>query len=135
SGEQRMKRNLARAAIAAAVLIWTGCGGGSTHRLNGGGSSFVNPMMSKWASEYDKARGVQVNYQSMGSGHGIQQMIAKTIDFGCTDAPLNDEQLSKARGAGGGVVHIPVVMGAVVPIYNLEGIKERLKFSGPVLAD
>jgi len=131
-----MKRNVTLAALAAAVLIWTGCGGGGNpRRLNGGGSSFVNPMMSKWASEYEKAKGVQVNYQSMGSGAGIQQMIAKTIDFGCSDAPLNDEQLSKAKGSGGEVVHLPLVMGAVVPIYHLEGVKVTLRFSGPVLAD
>jgi phosphate transport system substrate-binding protein len=123
--------------MAASVLISAGCSGGGVQgkRLNGGGSSFVNPMMSKWTSEYDKAKAVQVNYQSMGSGHGIQQMIAKTIDFGCTDAPLNDEQLNKAKETGGDVVHIPLVMGAVVPIYNLKEVKERLKFSGPVLAD
>ena len=132
-----MKRKLARAAMAATVLIWAGCGGGGTqvHRINGGGSSFVNPMMSKWASAYEKAQKVQVNYQSLGSGAGIQQMIAKTIDFGCTDAPLNDEQLSKAKETGGDVVHIPLVMGAVVPIYNLEGIKVPLRFTGAVLAD
>src|SRR5438445_4242031 len=132
-----MERKLAHAAMAATVLIWAGCGGGGTqvHRLNGGGSSFVNPMMSKWASAYEKAKAVQVNYQSLGSGAGIQQMIAKTIDFGCTDAPMNDEQLSKAKGAGGDVVHIPLVMGAVVPIYNLEGIKVPLQFTGAVLAD
>src|SRR6516162_4838354 len=92
-------------------------------------------MMSKWTSEYQKAKSVTINYQSMGSGHGIQQMIAKTMDFGCTDAPLNDEQLDKAQNTGGAVVHIPLVMGAVVPIYNLEGMKEPLRFSGPVLAD
>lgn len=132
-----MKRKLMFAALAATVLIGAGCGGAGTQgqRLNGGGSSFVDPMMSKWASEYNKAKGVQVNYQSMGSGHGIQQMIAKTIDFGCSDAPMNDEQLNKAKESGGEVVHIPLVMGAVVPIYNLQAIKEPLKFSGPVLAD
>src|SRR5260370_533431 len=132
-----MKRKLARAAMAATVLIWAVWGGGGreVHRTNGGGSSFVTPMMSKWASAYEKAQKVQVNYQSLGSGAGIQQMIAKTIDFGCTDAPLNDEQLSKAKQTGGDVVHIPLVMGAVVPIYNLEGIKVPLRFTGAVLAD
>jgi phosphate transport system substrate-binding protein len=104
-------------------------------RLNGGGSTFVYPMMSKWTSEYEKAKGVQVNYQAIGSGGGIQQMTAKTFDFGCTDAPMNEEQLQKCRASGGGVVHIPLVMGAVAITYNLDEVKEPLRFSGPVLAD
>jgi phosphate ABC transporter phosphate-binding protein len=111
-----------------------GCGRGKP-RLNGAGASFVYPMMSKWAAEYDKAKGVEINYQSIGSGGGIQQMTAKTADFGCTDGPMTDEQLQKAKETGGDVVHIPLVMGAVVPAYNLEGIAESLTFSGPVLAD
>src|SRR5438105_8284607 len=111
-----------------------GCGSGKL-RSNGAGATFVYPMMSKWASEYDKIKGVEVNYQSIGSGGGIQQMTAKTFDFGCTDGPMNDEQLQKARETGGKVVHIPVVMGAVVPAYKLEGIKEPLKFTGTILAD
>jgi phosphate ABC transporter phosphate-binding protein len=132
-----MKRKLALAAIAITILTWAGCGGSGKQeqRLNGGGSSFVYPMMSKWASEYQKATGVKVNYQSIGSGGGIQQMTAKTFDFGCTDAPMNEEQLKKAEATGGAVVHIPLVMGAVVPIYNLEGITQPLRFSGPVLAN
>jgi phosphate transport system substrate-binding protein len=92
-------------------------------------------MMSKWTSEYDKAKGVKINYNSIGSGGGIQQMTAKTLDFGCSDAPMNDEQLQKAREIGGEVVHIPLVMGAVVPAYNLEEAKELLQFTGTVLAD
>ena len=111
-----------------------GCGS-RADRLNAGGSTFVYPMMSKWADEYDKAKGVEVNYQSIGSGGGIQQMTAKTFDFGCTDGPMNEEQLARRQRSGGEVVHIPLVMGAVVPAYNLEGVKEPLEFSGPVLAD
>jgi phosphate transport system substrate-binding protein len=107
----------------------------SVQKLNGGGSSFVNPIMTKWASEYDKIKGVRVNYQSIGSGGGIQQMTAKTVDFGCTDAPLNEEQLKKANDTRGDVVHIPLVMGAIVPAYNLDEVKEPLVFTGPVLAD
>ncbi len=99
------------------------------------GSTFVYPMMSKWSAEYDKAKSVEVNYQSIGSGGGIQQMTAKTADFGCTDGPMNEEQLKKAKEVGGDVFHIPLVMGAVVPAYNLEEVKEPLVFSGPVLAD
>jgi phosphate transport system substrate-binding protein len=104
-------------------------------RLNGGGSTFVYPMMEKWSAVYHKAKGIEVNYLSIGSGGGIQQMTAKTCDFGCTDAPLNEEQLKAARDAGGEVVHVPVVLGAVVPAYNLPDVKGPVNFSGPVLAD
>ena len=131
--------------LAALVAGMAGCGNGTpggsggakgtVGRLNGGGATFIYPMMSKWAGEYERARGMQINYQSIGSGGGIQQMTAKTIDFGCTDAPMNDEQLRKAREVGGEVVHIPLIMGAVVPAYNLEEVKEPLIFSGPILAD
>jgi phosphate ABC transporter phosphate-binding protein len=104
-------------------------------RLNGAGATFIFPMMSKWASEYDKAKGVEVNYQSIGSGGGIQQMTGKTADFGCSDGPMNDEQLKKAAEVNGEVVHIPLVMGAVVPAYNLPDVSEPITFDGPVLAD
>src|SRR5438876_9739280 len=111
-------------AFAALVVVPVGCsgGGGGATRLNAGGSTFVNPMMSKWSSEYNKAKGVEVNYQSIGSGGGIQQMTAKTFDFGCTDGPMNKEQLEKAKEEGGEVYHIPLVHGAVVPAYNLKGL-------------
>ncbi len=135
-----MKARLTLVVLAAAVLAGIGCSGvgggsGEAKRLNGEGSTFVYPLMTKWASEYDKAKGVQVNYKSTGSGAGIQQMISKTEDFGCTDAPLNDEQLAKAKQEGGDVVHVPLAMGAVVPIYNLPEVKRPIRFSGKVLAD
>jgi phosphate transport system substrate-binding protein len=134
-----VKTKLTLLALAAAVVAWTGCSGGGggsgeAKRLNGEGSSFVYPLMTKWASEYEKAKGVQVNYNQTGSGAGIQQMISKTEDFGCSDAPLNDDELNKARAAGGEVVHIPLAMGAVVPIYNLPEVKKPLRFNGQVLA-
>jgi phosphate transport system substrate-binding protein len=123
--------------VAAVAMMSVGCsgGGGGKPRLNGAGATFIYPMMSKWAAEYDKAKGVEVNYQSIGSGGGIQQMTAKTADFGSTDGPMNDEQLKKAKEVGGEVVHIPLAMGAVVPAYNLEGVDEPLTFTGEVLAD
>ncbi len=127
-------RRIVRMALPAIVVALVCGGGGGKPRLNGAGSTFVYPMMSKWAAEYDKAKGVEVNYQSIGSG-GIQQMTTKTADFGSTDGPMNEEQLEKARETGGEVVHIPLAMGAVVPIYNLEGVKQPLRFSGSVLAD
>jgi phosphate transport system substrate-binding protein len=118
--------------LAATLLTAAGCGG---PRLNAGGSTFVYPMMSTWADEYRKAHGVEINYQSIGSGGGIQQMTAKTFDFGCTDGPMNDEQLKKCRETGSEPLHIPLVLGAVVPTYNLTELNEPLKFTGPVLAD
>lgn len=131
-----MRRVTAVGVLGVLIPLAFGCSGDrQEQRLNGGGSSFVYPMMSKWVSEYDKAKGVKVNYQSVGSGAGIQQVTAKTFDFGCTDAPMNDEQLQKARATGGEVVHIPLIMGAIVPAYNLEEAKEPLRFTGPVLAD
>ncbi len=115
----------------------TGCGDSRApaNRLNGGGSSFVYPLMSKWASTYAREKGVQVNYQSVGSGGGIQQMTARTFDFGCTDAPLNDEQLRKAQATGGDVLHIPLALGGVVPAYHQPRVEQPLRFTGPVLAD
>ena len=130
-----MKRFMVLLCLALPVFA-IGCGGGkSAKRLNAGGSTFVYPMMSKWASEYEKAKGAQVNYQSIGSGGGIQQMTAKTFDFGCTDSPMNEEQLKKCLDNGSEAVHLPLVMGAVVPVYSLAEVKEPLRFSGPVLAD
>jgi phosphate ABC transporter phosphate-binding protein len=103
-------------------------------KLNIGGATFVYPMMDKWSFEYQKQKGVKVNYTSMGSGSGIQQMMAQTLDFGCSDAPMTDKQMAEAKSKNGDVVHIPLVMGADVPAYNLK-ISQTLKFTGPVLAD
>ncbi len=132
-----MKHMLARAVLGVTALTVLGCGGGAGRpgKLNIGGATFVYPIMDKWASLYEREKGVQVNYNSIGSGGGIQQLTAKTFDFGCSDAPMNEEQLNKARQTGGEVVHIPLVLGAVVPAYNLPGVEQPLRFTGPVLAD
>jgi phosphate transport system substrate-binding protein len=90
--------------------------------------------MRKWASEYGTAAGVTVDYASVGSGQGIAGMTGRNFDFGCTDAPMTDDELKGAAESGGAVVHVPLTMGAVAPIYNLQGVKQRLRFSGPVLA-
>jgi phosphate transport system substrate-binding protein len=122
--------------VALILLVSVGCWGGNekkTARLEGAGSSFVDPMMQEWASIY-KEKGVQVNYQSKGSSSGIRMMTGKEVNFGCSDAPMNEEQLAKASSAGGEVLHIPLCMGAVVPAYNLPGFPD-LTFSGKVLAD
>lgn len=119
---------------ALAALLFTGCGGSNEH-LKLGGSTFLNPMMKKWTSEYHKATGVKITYESVGSGEGIRRMLNKEFDFGCTDGPLADEELEKAKKTQGLVVHIPLVMGGVVPAYTLQGMPKPLRFSGPVLAE
>jgi phosphate transport system substrate-binding protein len=101
-------------------------------RLEGAGSTFVDPMMQVWSAAYNKEKNVQVNYQAKGSGAGIHMMTDKEVDFGCSDAPLNEEQLAKATAAGGEALHIPLCMGGIVPAYNLPGISD-LTFSGKVL--
>ncbi|HJT17508.1 MAG TPA: phosphate ABC transporter substrate-binding protein PstS [Thermoanaerobaculia bacterium] len=97
----------------------------SNVRLQGAGSTFDNPLFSKVFDVYQKKTGVEVNYQSIGSGGGVQQLTKGVVDFGATDFPLNDEQTKAAAAAGGAVVHIPVTMGAVSIGYNLpvDGIK------------
>ena len=107
-------------------------GNGNVVKLNGAGSTFVFPIMSKWTALYDDVESkVRVNYQSIGSGGGIRQVIAGTVDFGATDGPMTDEQLDEAKKP---IVHVPIVMGAVVPTYNLK-VKKQIKFSGEALAD
>ena len=131
-----MPRVSSLALLGIAILSAGGCGGGvEDKRLNGAGATFIYPMMTKWSKEYEKARGTKIDYQSIGSGGGIKQMTAQTVDFGCSDGPMNDGQLKEAKDKNGDVVHIPLVMGAVVPVYNLAEVKDRLHFSGPVLAD
>jgi phosphate transport system substrate-binding protein len=95
--------------------------------LNGAGATFPNPMYQKWFSEYHKAHpDIQFNYQSIGSGGGIRQVLAQTVDFGASDGPMTDEQLSQAKTK---ILHIPTVMGAVVPAYNVPGVSGELKFT------
>ena len=97
----------------------------------GAGATFPAPLYSKWASDYNKATGVKINYQSVGSGAGLKQIEAKTVDFGASDAPLKDEEL-KAKG----LVQFPTVIGGIVPVINVAGIKPgELKLSGQVLGD
>ncbi len=101
--------------------------------LNGAGATFPYPMYSKWFSEYHKAHpDVEINYQSIGSGGGIRQVLAGTVDFGASDGPMSDEQLSQYKN--GKLFHIPTVMGAVVPAYNVPGVTGELKFTPDALA-
>jgi phosphate transport system substrate-binding protein len=100
--------------------------------LNGAGATFPYPMYSKWFSEYHNAHpGIQINYQSIGSGGGIKQVQAGTVDFGATDGPMSDEQLSATPFK---VLHIPTVLGAVVLTYNLPEVSQELKFTPEAIA-
>ncbi|MGL4233861.1 MAG: phosphate ABC transporter substrate-binding protein PstS [Casimicrobium sp.] len=103
----------------------------SAQTITGAGATFPFPIYSKWAEEYKKATGVSMNYQSIGSGGGIKQIQAKTVDFGATDMPLKAEDLAKD-----GLVQFPAIIGGVVPVTNLDAVKPgELKLTGPVLAD
>lgn len=100
--------------------------------INGAGSTFVYPLMSRWSSEYQKLMpAVEVNYQSIGSGGGIRQLVARTVQFGATDGPMTDDQLKEAKSP---VLHIPLVMGAVVPTYNLPSLPHAIRFTPEALA-
>jgi phosphate transport system substrate-binding protein len=100
--------------------------------INGAGASFPYPIYTKWFDVYQQSNaGVQFNYQSIGSGGGIKQITAQTVDFGASDGPMTDKQLSEAPGR---LFHIPTVMGAVVVTYNIEGVAKGLKLSPGVLA-
>ena len=120
---------------AAFSIALTACGGGSSSeiRLQGAGATFPNPLYQKWLSEYGKAHSnIKIDYQSIGSGGGIKQIQARTVDFGASDAPMTDAEM-KASPAE--LVHIPTVLGAVVITYNLSGVSQPLRFSPDVIAD
>jgi len=100
--------------------------------LNGAGATFPYPMYSKWFSEYHKLHpDIEINYQSIGSGGGIRQVLAGTVDFGASDGPMTDEQLAQAKTK---ILHVPTVMGADVPAYNIPGVTGELKFTPETLA-
>jgi phosphate transport system substrate-binding protein len=100
--------------------------------LNGAGATFPNPMYSKWFSDYHKLHSdIQINYQPIGSGGGIRQVIAGTVDFGASDMPMTDDQLKEAKFK---VLNIPTVLGAVVPAYNIPGVTGEVKFTPEALA-
>lgn len=128
------------------ALVAVACGGSSAGdgtasapaastpvQINGAGATFPYPIYSKWFDEYRKKNeAVQINYQSIGSGGGIRQVTNETVFFGATDGPMTEEQLKAAPGA---ILHLPTVLGADVPVYNLPGLTADLKFTGALLAD
>ena len=100
--------------------------------INGAGATFPYPIYSKWFDEYQKTHpNIRINYQPIGSGGGIKQLTAQTVFFGASDGPMTDAQLQAASGA---ILHFPTVLGGVVPIYNVEGVTQPLRFSGALLA-
>jgi phosphate transport system substrate-binding protein len=117
--------------ITTAVAMSVVAGAGFAAEITGAGSTFVYPILSKWSTTYSTQTGNKINYQSIGSGGGIAQIKAATVTFGASDKPLTPEELQAA-----GLAQFPVVIGGVVPVVNLEGIKAgQLKFTGPLLAD
>ena len=114
---------------AAAVALTVASFGVMANDVTGAGASFPAPVYAKWAAAYNTATGVRINYQSVGSGAGIRQIKAKTVDFGASDMPLTDEELAKE-----GLMQFPTVIGGVVPVVNIQGVKPgELKLTGEVL--
>src|SRR5260370_985109 len=137
---------LGSALLLSFVMLLAACGGGganqantvscpSVNRLNGGGSTFDNPLFSKMFIEYASAGcHVHVNYQSIGSGAGINDLLQNVVDFGATDSPMKDSDLAKSTN--GPIIHIPVTLGTEAITYNLPGIpSQKLKLTGPIIAD
>lgn len=126
-----MKKTLLAVALFVALFV-VASSLAQAQTITGAGATFPAPIYSKWFTQYSAAHpGVQVNYQPIGSGGGIQQVTNGTVDFGASDMPMKDEQLAGAKVK---VIHIPTVMGAVVPVFNVPGVSD-LRFSPDVLAD
>ena len=126
-----MKMSAIRVLVAGVVAAGAFSQAMAQQEATGAGASFPAPLYSKWAADYNKATGVKINYQSVGSGAGMRQIEAKTVDFGASDAPLKDEELDKK-----GLVQFPTVIGGIVPVVNIKGIAPgQMKLSGQVLGD
>ncbi len=120
---------LIRGLLSLAALSWGLAA--QAQEVTGAGASFPAPLYAKWAADYNKASGVKINYQSVGSGAGLRQIEAKTVDFGASDAPLNDEDLAKK-----GLLQFPTLIGGVIPVVNIKGIAPgQLKLNGQLLGD
>ncbi len=125
-----MKLHFSRALVVTAALLWT-ASIATAANITGAGATFPYPVYAKWADMYNKETGIRLNYQSIGSGGGIKQIKAGTVDFGASDKPLTVEELEKD-----GLTQFPTVLGGVVPITNLEGIEAgQIKLTGKILAD
>jgi len=125
--------SFALAIAAGACASGDGAGSGTVAGLTGAGATFPNPIYTRWFDEYHNATGLQINYQSIGSGGGIRQFTEGTVDFGATDGPMKDEEIA---AVGGNVLHIPTVIGAVVLTYNLPSLGDtRLTLDGQTIAE
>jgi phosphate transport system substrate-binding protein len=121
-----------RTIVALTTLLIATVATAQTVQINGAGATFPYPIYSKWFSEYNRMHpNVQINYQSIGSGGGIRQLSAGTVFFGASDGPMTNDQI---YAAGFPILHLPTVLGAVVPAYNIPGVSQELRFTGPVLA-
>ena len=131
-------KNLITILIIGTLISASGCfsgrrGKGDAIKIQGAGSSFVNPLMQKWVSEYGKLNSnVRIDYQSIGSGGGVKQVKERTIQFGATDVAMSDADLKSAPSE---IIHIPVILGAVVLTYNLAEVSQTLRFSPATIAD
>lgn len=126
-----MKLSAIRVLVSGVVAMGAYSCAWAQQEATGAGASFPAPLYAKWAADYHKATGAKINYQSVGSSAGIKQIDAKTVDFGASDAPLTDEELAKK-----GLVQFPTVVGGVIPVVNIAGVKPgELRLSGPVLGD
>ncbi|MGF1735158.1 phosphate ABC transporter substrate-binding protein PstS [Photobacterium satsumensis] len=122
---------LIKTAVVSSALVAASFGAAANTTINGAGATFPHPIYAKWAEEYSAETGVQINYQAIGSGGGIRQITAKTVDFGATDAPLTIDQLNDEA-----MLQFPMVMGAIVPVINVPGVDAgEFKLTGEVLAD
>src|SRR5262245_41798819 len=139
-----MKRFIGAIVLAALCVLLGNCGPSTPSEtkaapdtagqvlINGAGATFPNPIYSKWFDEYHRMfPNIQINYQSIGSGGGIRQMLEGTVDFGANDQPMTDEQLRQAKTK---ILHFPTVLGANVPAYNIPGITQELNFTAGALA-
>ena len=128
-----MKRWHVFACLLGLAVGWLPAPASAQMLINGAGATFPYPLYSKWFEEFIKVDPeVRFNYQSIGSGGGIRQVLAGTVDFGASDGPMSDEQLAQAKVK---ILHIPTVLGAVVPAYNVPGVSTALNFSPEVIAD
>src|SRR5690349_13211412 len=124
-----MKINMRLGALAVTGFCLAGMA--AAQDITGAGATFPAPLYAKWAADYNKATGVKINYQSVGSGAGIKQIDSKTVAFGASDMPLKDEDLAKK-----GQIQFPTVIGGVVPVVNIKGIAAgQLHLNGQVLGD
>ncbi|HZD03072.1 MAG TPA: phosphate ABC transporter substrate-binding protein PstS [Actinomycetes bacterium] len=143
----KVRRMLGLVALGlAAALVAAGCGSsdngpvtagnsGGAKSLSGAGATFPAPAYEQIFADFGGKNGVQVNYQAIGSGGGISQFTAGTVDFGATDSPMKDDELQQAEAKGGTVIHVPTMLGAIVVTYNLPQVTQTLKMDGQLIGD